>query len=371
MILIHMEFRLYNRTSETGITTTRINCSIFDLIGNSEPDQTKGLGYVLSESPIAMKLFLGLLGVKEDLRPLLKQRWVVDCELIQCTDGHKSLRADIIIRFYDGFTPSKAIVIEAKSANASISNKKATSQVQNYNTSFIQLKQQYNQTNIILVTLTTVVEYNNDRVISVTWQDVRDAFSSNIVKKARDHEYHQYKIITDYINYINNLHNAMNYYDNEILSIPAGDSLAAVKDSFIYECPDSGNYKSRGEKHPLYVAFRAGKQNGRIDMLYKIQDIIRMDLENEDVVRSIAATGKYPNFQERVKECISKNGKYKPGMKWVFVLDKESSIELPFPVEYEDSIRGMAGPTYLTLSEVIRKPNNGDKVVKIKMKKDK
>ena len=368
MILIHMEFRLYNRTSETGITTTRINCSIFDLIGNSEPDQTKGLGYVLSESPTAMQLFLGLLGVKEDLHPLLKQRWVVDCELIQCTDGHKSLRADIIIRFYDGFKPSKAIVIEAKSANAPISNEKAASQVQNYNNRFIQLEQ-YDQTNIILVTLTTAVEYlNNGGVISVTWQDVRDAFSSNIVKKA---PYHEYKIITDYINYINHLHNAMNYYDNEILSIPAGDSLAAVKDSFIYECPDSGKYKSRGEKHPLYVAFRAGGQKGRIDMLYKIQDIIRMNLEDEDVVRSIAATGKYPNFQERVKKCISKNGKYKPGMKWVFVLDKESSIELPFPVEYEDSIRGMAGPTYLTLSEVIRKPNNGDKVVKIKMKKDK
>ena len=363
-----MEFRLYNRTSETGITTTRINCSIFDLIGNSEPDQTKGLGYVLSESPSAMKLFLGLLGVKEDLRPLLKQRWVVDCELIQCTDGHKSLRADIIIRFYDGFKPSKAIVIEAKSANAPISNEKAASQVQNYNNRFIQLEQ-YDQTDIILVTLTTAVEYlNNGGVISVTWQDVRDAFSSDIVKKA---PYHEYKIITDYINYINHLHNTMNYYDNEILSIPAGDSIIAVKESYIYECPVTGKYKSRGEKHPLYVAFRAGGQKGRIDMLYKIQDIIRMNLEDEDVVRSIAATGKYPNFQERVKECISKNGKYKPGMKWVFVLDKESSIELPFPVEYEDSIRGMAGPTYLTLSEVIRKPNNGDNVVKIKMKKDK
>ena len=36
-----MEFRLYNK----------LNCSVFDMIGKKEPDQTKGLGYLLFVSP--------------------------------------------------------------------------------------------------------------------------------------------------------------------------------------------------------------------------------------------------------------------------------------------------------------------------------
>ena len=46
-----MEFRIYNK----------MNCTLFDMIGHKEPDQTKGLGYILANSKEAMNIFLGLI----------------------------------------------------------------------------------------------------------------------------------------------------------------------------------------------------------------------------------------------------------------------------------------------------------------------
>ena len=68
-----MEFRIYNE----------LNCSIFDLIGNKEPDQTKSLGYLLVKSPIAMKCFLQLMkfDAKEQKKLLNSNyRYVVNCQ---------------------------------------------------------------------------------------------------------------------------------------------------------------------------------------------------------------------------------------------------------------------------------------------------
>lgn len=361
-----MEFRLYNRVDGTGNIDVKTNCSFFDLIGHKEPDQTKSLGYVLAESSLAMKLFLALLG-DEQLKKLASQRWVVDCELTQPILNNKSLRADIFIRYYNGYKPTKAIVIEAKTISQSISNVNATSQVSSYRKRFLPL-QSYDEKNIILVTLTTTIDefQQNPQVKSITWQDIRSAFTEPKVLKASSEES---SLIHDFINYINRLQNAMNYYDKEILSIPAGNTIKTVQQCFIYECPSRGKYKARGEKHPLYVAFRHRGQHGRITDLYKIQDIIKLDLDDTSAIDAIDSTGRYKNFKERIEYYKKHEPNYSKELKWVFILDQDSSIKLPNPVEYEGSIKGLAGTAYLTLSEVLQAPKPSEKVVKLKMKK--
>ena len=366
-----MEFRLYNKQ----------NCSIFDLIGEKEPDQTKGLGYLLSVSHKAMELFLLMLfpNEKRNVSNMLKMRWIVDCEMRQKTKAKQSVRADIVIRFYKGLVPYNAIVVEAKSVKGYITNSHATSQVANYSRIFTPLLQFRNE-QITLVTLTTSICLSSHfpNIKTITWQDLRNAFTECEIDKNTTLQ--EIQLIKDYAKFINQIQGSMNYYDEEVLTIPAGDTIEYVRtpDCAIYECPIRGKYKSRGERHPLYVAFRERGHHGCIRDLYKIQDILSFDLDDVDTIDVLSAMEqdgkpKYPNIKSRIEYYKRNNPYYSKEMKWVFIIDTENSIHLPYRVEYEGSIKGMAGIAYRKLNEIIREPEKDDKgglVVKLKMKKD-
>lgn len=355
-----MEYRLYNK----------LNCNLFDLIGDKEPDQTKGLGLLLAESPIAMKCFLELVGETE-IKSLLKKRWVVDCELRQSLTSNKSLRADIVIRFYDGFNPYKVYIIEAKSVNAKIDMERVASQIANYKEEF-DILSSFQENQVVLVTLTNTSSLNQN-IRTVTWQDLRNKFSQ-ITESSKNKGY-ETKILKDYIHYINKIQGAMNFYDIEILSIPAGRSIDYIEKYYFYECPITYSY---GKKHPLYVAFRKGNSHGRIERLYKIKNIYSLSFNDVDAIHSLGSMendGKklYPNIEDNIESYKKDLKDFNPGddEKWLFLFDKEESIKLPYPVEYRDSIRGMAGSVFLTLKEVFKEPENrnGEKVVLIDKKK--
>ncbi len=359
------EYRLYNKQ----------NCSFFDLIGDKEPDQTKGLGYLLTRSDAAMKCLLEVIRFdKTTIETLLNKDRVIDCELTQQLEGNKSYRADVLIRFYEKYTPLMAIIIEAKSTNAQTSSNAAASQLSNYQKAFVELRPFINKT--YLITLTQIVDIDNScpNVISITWQQLLKKFGEYRFAQNQD------ELIVDYFNYINRISGTMDYFDVEILSVPAGISYKFAGDPkcAIYECPVTGKqYEARGKKRPLFMAFRLPKSHGRIEWLYKIQDILTFDLSDDqtiEAINSIMENGKpkYPNFRERInyyKQNTRITNLVATGKKLVFIIDLNNSIELPFPVEYDESIRGQAGNVYLTLHEVFGKPTNN--VVKIKMKKNK
>lgn len=351
-----MEYRLYNK----------LNCCLFDLIGDKEPDQTKGLGLLLAESSIAMKGFLELVGETE-IKGLLKKRWVVDCELRQSLSSNKSLRADIVIRFYDGFNPYKVYVIEAKSVNAKIDLNSVASQIVNYKKEFDVLRS-FQEKQVVLVTLTNTSSLNQN-IRTVTWQDIRNKYSQ-LIESCKNKGY-EIKIIKDYIHYINKIQGAMNFYDIEILSIPAGRSIDYINKYNFYECPINYPY---GKKHPLYVAFRKGSSHGRIEYLYKIKNIYSLCLNDDDAIRSLGLMENngiklYPNIVDNIN-AYKKEFNSSDDEKWLFLLDAEESIKLPYPVEYRDSIRGLTGSVFLTLKEVFKEPEdrNGEKVVLIDKK---
>ena len=167
------EYRLYGKP----------NCSLFDLVGNKEPDQTKGLGLLLSESTEAMKSFLHVIGKNYPA----DNECIVDCELRQQRDNNLSYRADIVIRFYDNFTPKCAIVVEAKSVSANTTPQKAAEQLVNYVNEFELLQPFVQNKKITLVVLTGVnATIDNSffpfEVKCITWADVVDAFA-NATKK--------------------------------------------------------------------------------------------------------------------------------------------------------------------------------------------
>ena len=297
------EFRKYDKIS-----------TIFDLIGGDlEPKQTTALGYLFNKSRSALNAFLKLIGVKVTF-----DKCIVDCEA-QCKEKDNNGRIDILLRLYQDEHPVKAIIIEAKNVKAKTSEVAANNQVQKY-VSFPQLKGFSNKET---VTLTQDVKTLVEGSTSITWLDLVNELSNVQGKEP---------IIKDFINYILNIKGNMKHYEEEIVSIPAGNSYEAVVSSGIYECPVE--YK-RNPQNPLFITFRE-KGGGAMKTLYKLLDVLELDLDDEASIEkvdeaSIEKVGKQLNLKDRLDRYKS-FGTPTKGVKRVYVLDIDDAITLPIPV---------------------------------------
>ncbi len=317
------EFRKYDK----------INCTIFDLIGGDlEPKQTMALGYLFSKSRSALNAFLKLIGVKVTF-----DKCIVDCEPRRNEEDNND-RIDILLRLYQDEHPVKAIIIEAKSVKAKTSEVAANNQVQKY-VSFPQLK---GFSNIETVTLTQDVKTLVEGSTSITWLEL-----VNELSRVQGEE----PIIKDFINYILNIKgNNMKHYEEEIVSIPAGNSYEAVVSSGIYECPVDYNTP----KKALFMTFRE-KDGGAMRTLYKLLDVLELDLDDE---ASIEKVDKQLNLKDRLDRYKS-IGTPSKGVKKVYVLDVDNAITLPIPVT---PMENNTSKIYYKLGDFIGKcnTNKGD-----------
>jgi hypothetical protein len=156
-------------------------------------------------------------------------------------------------------------------------------------------------------------------IISITWNDVIDAFS-----KIKDNT-----LIIDFCNYLFKINGAMKFYEEDVLSIPASNTIDEVEKFGIYECPNNSNY-SGYDKRTLYLSFRAKK--GISNKLYKVNDVIPVTLGDN---RAIEALDNVCNgYADRLKQYIAARqdkGLNTSEEKLVFFLNLNESINLPYP----------------------------------------
>lgn len=300
--------------------------------GDLEPKQTMALGYLFSKSRSALNAFLKLIGVKVTF-----DKCIVDCEPRRNEEDNND-RIDILLRLYQDEHPVKAIIIEAKSVKAKTSEVAANNQVQKY-VSFPQLK---DFSNIETVTLTQDVKTLVEGSTSITWLEL-----VNELSRVQGEE----PIIKDFINYILNIKgNNMKHYEEEIVSIPAGNSYEAVVSSGIYECPVDYNTP----KKALFMTFRE-KDGGAMRTLYKLLDVLELDLDDE---ASIEKVDKQLNLKDRLDRYKS-IGTPSKGVKKVYVLDVDNAITLPIPVT---PMENNTSKIYYKLGDFIGKcnTNKGD-----------
>lgn len=314
-------FRCYDTsTSRNGISTI-VGNGIFDLIGTDEPCQTKSLGYVLARSKKAMESFLKCVYEKR-ITKLMSDKYTIDCELPLSDANGKRLRADIVINFPQNKT---VIIVEAKTVKNKCNVNDAIKQGSNYAELMLKnnLIDQETYDNRKVVGLTNDDEYCPSGKV-IKWSDIINSFD----------EIDDY-LVTDYKNYLLKNSRYMNYYDVEVLSIPAGGSIDGVNKVGIYECPAEGRqFKSRGKHRPLYMAFRG--IGGSVKKLYKVIELKKMPIEGTEYEKI-----KKSNIDS---EIVAKIDKYRGIVahnsndteeKWVFVLDIEKPINLPHEVVYE------------------------------------
>lgn len=334
----HHLYRCYNNDRKNASTTnTIVGSSLFDLIGKKEPDQTKSLGYLLARSETVMESFLEVIRKKTHkdnpafkhfrINDFIKDDYYVDCELLLDTEESTKDRADIVIHFpHNDFV----IVIEAKSLNATTTAKDAARQGTKYAARLTK--------NCLVVSLTNQKEFSTRDYTCIQWSDVVDLFDA-IIRKSKNRAV---SLEQDFLNYILKINGIMKYYDCEVLSIPAGRTIEAVKKVGIYECPsEEGKWKTRGEHKPLYMAFR--EKEGYVEKLYKVDDLwsisiagpsfeaTKEQIRKDDDVKKIEALKRI----EKYKEIIQYDKKFIE-KKWVFILDTEHSIQLPHPVKYRN-----------------------------------
>ena len=325
-----MEFRLYDK----------VDCSIFDLIGKLEPDQTKALGILFAKSMSSLNSFLSLIG-KSHIR---FDKYVVDCEPRDINNK----RFDVLIRFYRKHLLLEAILIEAKSIKVSNSLHRSVKQLIGY-ANFNQLNGFTNQT---LVTLTRDTKINTHSAMgvgvkSITWSQLISA-----LRGVKD------SLANDYVRYITSIQGTMNYYDKEILAIPAGMSLPAILASGLYVCPANGKHYANQSK-TLYLAFKDSK-GGMMDTIYKVKDIIEgIDLNDSSHISILQNMPVYSNISARIQSYKQKanfpTNSHIPHR--LFILDLNNSIALPNKVR---PLVNNSNRTYYSLKEFLQ-PINSNK----------
>lgn len=358
------EFRLYGR----------LNCNYFNLVsGKKEPQQTKGLGFLLSKSPKALEIFLRLLFPRVHIKKLLDLRCVIDCEARQRLgyETNNSKRADIVIRFFDGLIPYRAIVIEAKGWDKKADEESVTNQVIDYCDKFEILKDFKGEITAVTLTANPILSWeekyvNVKRIINITWIELVNKF---LYEKPRNK--FENNLIEDYCNYLLNIESDMKFYETEVLSIPAGNTIDLIEDNSIgiYECPnkqEDENKKRDGhpsqKKKALYLTFRAG--NGGVSrVLYKVSDVVVMKFGDPDAIEALGHIDKdYVRRVENYKEKL-------PSLnidteKRVFFLDFDKSIKLPHPCKPETNPQS---PVKYELYEFFQEPKGelitGEKAV--------
>ena len=347
-------YRCY-RHAESDNKKSVVGNSLFELIGKKEPDQTKALGYVLARSQLALRYFLLLIvPTKTIVTKLLKDNYLVDCELMFKTDEGTFKRADIVIRFPNY---KYAILVEAKSLNAKTSSIIASAQGIGY------VNLSNGEYKIQVVSITSIIEYRDgiaSDVVQLRWNDIVNLFEDFIIKHKKEYLW----LEKDFLNYLLNTNKLMNYYDVEVMSIPAKDTYEAIARYGIYECPAKKSMKNRCVRKPLYVAFRGDK--GVVDKLYKLEEIITMPLEGEYFDAALEALDK--TVKTRIRNYIKKCQPTNPSeQKWVFILDLNHCINLPYKVKPKRDNSNTE--VNRSLSEYFAQPTkgkNGEKIVILK-----
>lgn len=322
-----MEFRLYDKA----------NCSIFDLIGILEPDQTKSLGLLFANSEGSLNVFLKLIGLS------VKQydKYVIDCE----PRNINKKRFDILVRFYHNNSPLEALLIEAKNVNALHATNKAVIQLKNY-ANFNHLKGFKRQTRVTLTRDTSLAIQNG--IKSITWSQFISGLYNYSIKKKDDMAY-------NYVKYIMSIQGTMNYFEDEILSIPAGRSLSAILKSGVYECPIAGRRYAHQRK-TLYIAFKG--KGGVMDTLYKLKEIVEgVDLNDASQISVLENMKGFNGITQRILDykngCGYSSSDHNP--KRLFVFDLEKTITLPQAVR---PLENNANWPYYSLQDFLQPVNS-------------
>jgi len=256
---ITASFRLYQNIEGSSYEAT-----LFDLFsGKGEVKQTKALAYALKSDPKFLGAFVKRF-YSDASKSLKHATYVEVIAELMCNDG---ARADIVIKLCDMNGVLIVLVVEAKGASVVANTNAVTSQLSKYE------KLLSINTNVPVygATLTKNKVYASNRE-SITWDDVVTLVAA----------YSKQGFYKELLEYLTKVEGGMKYYEKEVLSIPAGDTIEMIRKYNVYACPANEDYNF---KKSLFITFRAAG-GGVMRDLYKVDyDVIINPNETEAMKR--------------------------------------------------------------------------------------
>jgi hypothetical protein len=307
-----IHFRLYNDNHLNYRST------IFDLIsGAKEPKQTKGLAFILSHENSFLLKFIKLQLIQNKLKTKLNIRSITSVEISAEENSANKTRADIIIKIDQANQPYIAIIIEAKSIIANVDTNEIQKQIRGYlNKSSYPELNKYKNIGVVL----SKYRLSLPGIVNLTWNDIVDLLYDFCKNNPNS------TLINDYYNFITQINKNMNFYEEEVLSIPAGRTFSMVMHHQIYWCPDS---KGHNHKKSLYVTFREPR-GGTMRNLYKIEDVLVLNPSDNSQFNAFKASRYSAVLKKRIKNLINDKAHTSPmsGDLKFYILSQKDTIQL-------------------------------------------
>lgn len=345
---IKKRFSLYDSEKHKS----KMNATFFDLLsGKWEPQQTKGLAAVFYWNHKFLFDFLNLDAIREKTGKKFSEKNVAALEVCAERTAVDRKRADIVITLDGKEGPPLAVIIEAKSIGTGGVNTKVLSQ--KIKSAYLKESQFPELRNYkkVGVVLTKYTQYISD-IACVTWDQIIELLGKPSNPKSGP------DIISQYRDFLTNIGGAMKFYEEEVLSLPAGRTSALIQKHQVYSC--EAESKNANCRTPLYMAFRE-KDGGAMSTLYKLEDKIQLDpkaleqLENSDTA---------PGHIKRIKGYIDALFSREPdpfpnGDHLFYVFSTDNNIDLP---KKPRPFKSNTSPVYYTLKQMLEeeilKPRN-------------
>jgi hypothetical protein len=316
---IKKQFSLYSSEKHKY----RIRATFFDMIsGDREPKQTKGLAAVFYWNHLFLFDFLNLDMVKKAVGRRLSAREITAITVSAEKYTVDNKKADIVITLDGKAGPLLAVIIEAKSIDAGgISTAALAGQIKaKYleKGKFPELLE-YEKVGVVLTKYTQLIS----DIAGVTWDQIID-----LLEKRADSE-NELDITSQYLKFLTNIGGAMKYYDEEVLSLPAGKTSDLIQKHKVYSC--KANSRNAKDKRPLFMAFR--EKGGAMSTLYKLEYSVRMDPKAPNAIEKLENSDADPGHIKRIKEYLESFPRLEesfPAEDYTFyVFSTDCNIDLP------------------------------------------
>jgi hypothetical protein len=325
--------------------------SVFDLIsGDKEPKQTKALAYLFYHNGPLLVDFLNspmLQGAVEKAagkRLLAKNIAALEVSAEKFTSAGD--RADIVITIDGKDGPLLALIIEAKSAGKGhVNTDSLEGQIKDRYLApgkFPDLSA-YKKLGLVLTKYTKII----DGVVNVTW----DQLINFLVNHAGPED--DADLTGQYVHFLTHIGGAMKFYEEEVASLPAGETAALIEKYQVYSCRAiSGNARL---KKSLFMTFR--EKGGAMSRLYKLETLITLNPLKPGALEGLKNSNSDPGHIKRLLGYIKDYPKYRGPFtdedRLFYVFSTDGNIDLPH--KPKPAKTGVFN-AYYTLKEILTEP---------------
>lgn len=266
----------------------------------------------------------------------------VDAE--ELAAGERRIRRDVAVTYLAQRVPVLVLVLEAKSARARAVGGEVVEQVRGYLDAGAFPRDADVPTVGVVLTRHLVLHDDDSSIATLRWSELVSFLRA--VGGGRTGSGDR-RLIRDYVDFVTGAARDMQFYEREVLSLPAGETFAITNATFVHACPD----RKRGFQYatPIFLTFRA--RGGVMERLYRSEDIVVLNPKDETELARLRSSD-LP-YADRVLAYIARRSaewKFSDDDYRFYVLAEHDFIDLA----HRPRKPKLRGHCYFTIAELLK-----------------